>query len=217
LRAQAGGLLAVDFFHVDTVTLKRLYAAFVIEHRSRRVHLLGVTAHPTGSWAAQLARNLAADLDSAGRQFTHLIRDRDAKFTAAFDAVFASIGVDVVLTAPQVPRMVAIAERWISSVRRECTDRILITGVRHLRTVLNVYVEHSPDPTQAAPRRTARRVPLCRLTPSSSPSTVYSTSTGRGIMLMRTLAEEVSVTTRPFGTEVRLVWPWPPHTGTGHP
>jgi transposase InsO family protein len=142
LRAQADGLLAVDFFHVDTVTLKRLYAAFVIEHRSRRVHLLGITSHPTGAWAAQLARNLASDLDSAGRQLTHLIRDRDAKFTAAFDAVFASIGVDVVLTAPQVPQMNAIAERWISSVRRECTDRILITGVRHLHTVLNVYVEH---------------------------------------------------------------------------
>jgi putative transposase len=88
-----------------------------------------------------LARNLAADLDSAGRHFTYLIRDRDTKFTAAFDAVLASIGVDVVPTAPQAPRMNAIAERWISSVRRECTDRILITGCGHLRKVLSVYVE----------------------------------------------------------------------------
>jgi putative transposase len=142
LRAQADGLLAVDIFHIDTVALKRLYAAFVIEHRTRRVHMLGVTDHPTGAWVTQLARNLATDLDGAGRRFTHLVRDRDAKFTAAFDAVFASIGVDVVLTAPQAPRINAIAERWISSVRRECTDRILITGRRHLLDVLDAYVEH---------------------------------------------------------------------------
>jgi putative transposase len=142
LRAQADGLRAVDFCHIDTVTLKRLHTAFVIEHRTRRVHLLGVIEHPTGAWVTQLARNLAADLDGARHRFTHLIRDRDAKFTAAFDAVFASIGVDVVLTAPQAPRMNAIAERWISSVRRECTDRILIIGRRHLRDVLDAYVEH---------------------------------------------------------------------------
>lgn len=104
--------------------------------------MLGVTDHPTGDWAAQLARNVAAELERAGRRFTHLIRDRDAKFTAAFDTVFASIGVNVVLTAPQVPRMNAFAERWISSVRRECTDRILISSHHHLRDVLQAYVEH---------------------------------------------------------------------------
>ena len=142
LRAQADGLLAVDFFHVDTVTLKRLYAAFVIEHQSRQVHLLGVTAHPTAAWAAQLARNLLADLEEAGHRFTDLIRDRDAKFTATFDAVFASIGIETVLTAPQAPQMNTIAERWIASVRRECTDRILITSEHHLRHVLQAHVEH---------------------------------------------------------------------------
>jgi putative transposase len=93
LRAHAGTLLAADFFHVDcAVTLTCLYVAFVIEHHSRRVHLLGITRHPTGQWATQLARDLAAELEEAGCRFSYLIRDRDAKFTAAFDAVFASSG-----------------------------------------------------------------------------------------------------------------------------
>lgn len=90
----------------------------------------------------QLARSLASDLEEAGHRFRHLIRDRDAKFTVAFDAVLASIGVEIVLTAPQAPRMNAFAERWIGSVRRECTDRVLITGERHLHHVLDVYIAH---------------------------------------------------------------------------
>jgi putative transposase len=139
---QAESLLAIDFFHIDTVTLKRLYVAFVIEIKTRKVHLLGITQHPTADWVAQVARGLASDLEGAGHQFRYLIRDRDAKFSTAFDTVFASIGIQVVLTAPQAPRMNAFAERWIGSVRRECTDRILITGERHLRHVLDVYVAH---------------------------------------------------------------------------
>jgi hypothetical protein len=109
---------------------------------TRRVRLLGVTDHPTGAWATQMARNLAVDLDDVGHRFAHMIRDRDAKFTAAFDAVFASMGVNVVLTAPEAPRMNAVAERWICSLRRECTDRVLITGRSHLQHVLDTYVEH---------------------------------------------------------------------------
>jgi transposase InsO family protein len=143
LRTHACTLLATDFFHVDCViTLTRLYVAFVIEHGTRRVHLLGVTRYPTADWATQLAREFATDLEAAGRRFTHLIRDRDAKFTAVFDAVFASIGVEAVRTAPQQPRMNAIAERFVATVRRECTDRMLIIGECHLRVVLDEYVSH---------------------------------------------------------------------------
>jgi hypothetical protein len=105
LRAHAATLLATDLFHVDCVfTLQRLYVAFVIETRTRQVRLLGITARPTGEWATQLARNLAGE-EEAGHRITHLIRDRDAKFTAAFDAVSGSIGISVLPTAPQAPRM----------------------------------------------------------------------------------------------------------------
>ena len=106
LRAHAATLLAADFFHVDCAfTLGRLYVAFVIELQTRRVHLLGITGHPTGHWATQLARNLAAEVEETGARFTHLLRDRDTKFTAAFDAVFASIGIRTLPIAPQAPRM----------------------------------------------------------------------------------------------------------------
>lgn len=122
LRAHATTLLATDFFHVDcAVTLTRLYVAFVIELDTRRVHLLGFTEHPNAAWATQLARELTWQLEESGHRFTHLIRDRDAKFTDAFDAVFASIGIDIVTTAPQTPRMNAFAERFVSTVRAECT------------------------------------------------------------------------------------------------
>jgi transposase InsO family protein len=143
LRAHAGMLLAADFFHVDcAVTLRRLYAAFVIEHQTRRVHLLGITRHPTGQWATQLARNLAADLEEAGCRFTHLIRDRDAKFTTAFDAVLASTGTATLPIAPQAPRMNAYAERFVRTARAECTDQMLIAGERHLRVILSDYIGH---------------------------------------------------------------------------
>jgi putative transposase len=135
--------LATDFFHVNcAITLQRLYVAFVIEAKSRRVHLLGITAHPTTAWATQLARQFTADLEDSGRQFTHLIRDRDSRLTDAFNAVFTSIGIEIIKTAPQAPRMNAFAERWVKSVRVEYTDRTLIAGERHLRIVLDTYMQH---------------------------------------------------------------------------
>jgi putative transposase len=140
--AQAKTMLACDFAHVDTVFLRRIYMLFVIELDTRRVHLLGVTRHPTGSWATQVARDFVAALDDRGHCFRRLVRDRDSKFTAAFDAVFASTGISVLRSPVRAPRANAYAERWIRTLRAECLDRILIAGTAHLRVVLNEYLEH---------------------------------------------------------------------------
>jgi putative transposase len=142
LAGQAATILAADFFHVDTVLLRRLYVLFFIEHGTRRVHLAGITAHPTGAWATQQARNLLMNLEGRADSFKFLIRDRDAKVTAPFDDVFTAIGVRIITSPIRAPRANAIAERWIASVRRECLDRMLITGERHLWLVLGEYADH---------------------------------------------------------------------------
>jgi transposase InsO family protein len=142
LRTQANGVLACDFLTVETIGLTRLYVLFVIELDRRRVHLAGITAHPSGEWVTQAARNLLMDLDEHGRRFRFLIRDRDTKFTAAFDTAFAAAGIETLKIPPRAPKANAYAERWVRTVRSECLDWTLILGRRHLEQVLTEYVEH---------------------------------------------------------------------------
>jgi len=142
LRAQATTMLACDFFTVDTVLLRRLYVLFFIELDTRRVYVTGVTAHPTGAWVIQQARNLSYELTQRGRPVRFLIRDRDTKFTADFDEVFASDGIRIIRTPIRAPRANAFAERFVGTVRRECLDRMLIFGRRHLEAVVHEYIDH---------------------------------------------------------------------------
>ena len=174
LHAQAAGILAVNFLHVDTVLLKRLYVLVFIEHGTRRMHLGGVTRHPSGQWTVQQARNLALNLDARFEYFRFLIRDRGSNFTASFDAVFQAAGTTILHTAVQAPRMNAICERLVGTLHRELLDRMLILGEVHLRAVLAEYEEHYN--TARRTRESASGPPATRTTlparhqPASTPS-----------------------------------------------
>ena len=143
LTAQARGMLAVNFVHVDTVLLRRLYALIVIEHGTRRVHLAGITATPDGAWTTQAARNFLMDLGARVTPIKFLLRDRAGQFTSSFDAVFTAAGMRILASPPQAPRANAICERMIGTLRRELFDRVLIVNEHHLRRVLTEYLRHN--------------------------------------------------------------------------
>jgi transposase len=145
LRAQARGMLACDFFTVETVFLRTLYVLFFIELSTRRVHVAGTTSGPDSAWVTQQARNLAITGRLEAKHI--LLRDRDAKFSGAFDEVFRTEGLRVVRTPVRAPKANAVAERWVGTVRRECTDHVLIFGRRHLERVLRAHRALQPGET----------------------------------------------------------------------
>jgi putative transposase len=140
LRRQAATMLACDFFTLETLSLRRFYVLFFIELESRHVHLAGCTTNPTGAWVTEQARNLS--FTGVFERVRFLIHDRDSKFTASFDEVFRSEGIQVVPTPVRAPRANAYAERFVRTVRTECLDWLLILGRRHLESVLRTYVQH---------------------------------------------------------------------------
>jgi transposase InsO family protein len=161
LRSQAQGILALDFFTTDLLNGTKVYVLAAIEHGTRRVRVLGVTSHPVQAWVVQQARNLLMDLEDAGTQPKFVLHDRDASFTAAFDAVFQASGARIIRSAVRAPRMNSIMERWIGSCRRELLDRTLMWNQRHLMTVLRQYEDfynsHRPH------RALNQAAPLCPL------------------------------------------------------
>jgi putative transposase len=142
LSAQSEHIIACDFFSVDTVLLRRLYVLIFVEHGTRRLHVAGVTAKPTGEWAAQQAPNLAVRMEARLESLAFLIRDRDSNFTQAFDGVFVAENIRILKSPPQAPRANAICERLVGTLRRELLDRLLVVNSRHLEAVLAAYAQH---------------------------------------------------------------------------
>jgi putative transposase len=179
LRAHADSIIACDFFTVETLWLGRLYVLFFLELGSRRVRVAGCTANPDGSWTAQRARQLAWSLCERATPARFLIRDRDSKFTRAFDEVFRSEGVEIIRTPFRAPKANAFAERWVGTVRRDCLDWLLICSRRQLERVLRVYVDHYnthrphralADSTDTTTSPTPRRSRPARPTPPTRPT-----------------------------------------------
>ena len=162
LTAQAHGILAADFVHVDTVLLRRIYALIIIEHGTRRAHLAGITANPDAAWTTQAARNFLMNLGARATSVKFLIRDRAGQFTGSFDAVFTAAGIRILTSPPQAPRANAICERMIGTLRRELFDRSLIVNEHHLRRVLTEYLLHY---NTARPHRS-----LGQLAPAQAPT-----------------------------------------------
>jgi transposase InsO family protein len=177
LRAQAEGLIACDFFSVDTVLLRRLYVLFFVDLDTRAVHLAGITAYPVSAWVSQQARNLCFGLAERTSPAKFLIRDRDTKFTSTFDAVFEAEGIRIIKTPVRAPRANAVAERWVGTVRRECLDRLLVLGRRHLEAVLAEYIEHY---NAHRPHRS-----LCQQAPLSTANDPAAASTGVDSLKLR--------------------------------
>jgi transposase InsO family protein len=167
LRAQAQSMIACDFLTVDTVSLRRYYVLFFIELHTRRVRLAGVTHNPSGSWVTQQARNLVIDVGGRERSARFLIHDRDTKFSAGFDEVFRTEGIQVIRTPFRAPNANAHAERFVRTLREECLDSLLITGRRQLERVLREYVEHynRERPHRALDLRPPQPTPVIPLRP----------------------------------------------------
>jgi putative transposase len=164
LRAQAASIIECDFLTVDTLFFKRFYVLFFIELATRRVHLAGITTNPDGPWVTQQARNLLMQLDDQGVCPRFLVRDRDSKFTREFDEVFRSEGIRVIKAPVRAPKARAHAERWVGTVRRECLDRFLILGRRHLELIIKTYTLHYD---QHRPHRSLGQRPPCGEPPLS--------------------------------------------------
>jgi putative transposase len=194
LRAQAEGVVACDFFTVETIRLKTLYVLFFIHLSSRRVVLAGVTANPDSGWVTQQARNVAMDLNDQDFAVRILLRDHDAKFTASFDEVFCSEAAEVIRTPIRAPKANAYAERWVQTVRAECLDWTLVFGRYHLQWLLRGYVRHYnqqrphrsltlavPEPAareQASPKVTLERCGVAMCSAASSTSITRSQHDG---------------------------------------
>jgi putative transposase len=163
LHAQAEAMLATDFFTVDLLDGTTAYVLAVIEHATRRIRIVGVTAHPDNAWVTQQARNLLMDLDQRAESIKFLLRDRDTKFTAAFDALFTAVGIRIVRSPIQAPRANAIMERWIGSCRRELLDHTLIWNQRHLLRVLREYEAHH---NEHRPHRALNQAAPLKATPA---------------------------------------------------